>query len=74
MFGLAGAGAGVYTRPNESACAPESSAAGTSCSCTAPCPRLISNAPYRRIHSSGVSPSAAARSGSPGTECSNIHP
>jgi hypothetical protein len=35
-------------------------------------PRLISNAPYRRMYASGVSPSADARSGSPGTECANI--
>ena len=31
-------------------------------------------APYLRIHASGVSPSAAAVCGKPGTECSKIHP
>ena len=45
MFGSGTGGAAEYTRPSGVTLTSESSAAGTSCSCWAPWPRLISNAP-----------------------------
>ena len=45
MFALGAGAAEVYTRPAGLTCRSASSAAGTSCSCWAPWPRLISNAP-----------------------------
>src|SRR5580692_7899450 len=67
MFGPAVAAAAVYTRPSGDTATSSRSASGTGDANTCPVPRDTSNAPYRRMYSSGVSPSADARSGSPGT-------